>query len=169
MNSITIRPLETKEWETFRDFRLRALKAEPGVFHSSFQEELAYPREKWHGTLANPLDRVFGLFDANRLIGITAVFTWREDPSGETALLGMSFITPEYRGRGLSRLLYKARLEWIRAKNLFKRVVVSHRASNEASRSAIERHGFLPTRCAARIWPDGTTEDEIFYELQIST
>jgi GNAT superfamily N-acetyltransferase len=119
-------------------------------------------------TLADPADLVFGLFDAGHLIGITAVFRSREDPSGETALLGMSFIAPEYRGRGLSRLLYKARLEWIRTKGLFKRVVVSHRASNGASRRAIERHGFLPTRCAARIWPDGITEDEIFYEMRIS-
>jgi RimJ/RimL family protein N-acetyltransferase len=168
MNSITVRPLEPKEWAVFKDFRLQALKAEPGVFHSSYQEELAYTPEKWQRTLADPADLVFGLFDAGHLIGITAVFRWREDPSGETALLGMSFIAPEYRGRGLSRLLYKARLEWIRTKGLFKRVVVSHRASNGASRRAIERHGFLPTRCAARIWPDGITEDEIFYEMRIS-
>jgi GNAT superfamily N-acetyltransferase len=167
MNSITIRPLGPKEWAAFKNFRLLALKAEPGVFHSCYEEELAYAPEKWQGTLTNPSDRIFGLFDSDRLIGITGVFTWREDPSRETALFGMSFIAPGYRGRGLSRLLYKARLEWIRTKG-FKRLLVSHRASNGASRRAIERHGFLPTRCAARIWPDGTTEDEIFYEMQVS-
>ncbi len=98
--------------------------------------------EEWESTIRGPAHRVFGLFDAGRLIGITAVFAWREDPSGESAILAMSFILPEYRGRGFSRLLYKARLDWARTVVQFKRVVVSHRESNERSRRAIERHGF---------------------------
>ena len=102
------------------------------------------------------------------MIGITAVFTWREDPRGEVAVLAMSFIQLEYLGRGLSELLYKARLDWIRAQPQFKRVVVSHRESNEASRRASQRHGFRLWRRAPHVWHDGTTEDEIFYELRIA-
>jgi len=61
-----------------------------------------------------------------------------------------------------------ARLAWIRSQGVLRRIIVSHRASNEVSRRAIERHGFLPTRSAPRTWPDGTVEDELFYELRIS-
>jgi len=167
MSSITIRPLKLTDWVEFKDFRLQALQAAPGVFHSSYELEVTNQPEQWQCTLANPASQVFGLFDEEHLVGITAVFPSREDPSGETAMLAMSFILPEYRGRGLSRLLYKARLDWIRSQGVFQRIVVSHRASNEVSRRAIERHGFLPTRTAPRTWPDGTVEDELFYELQI--
>jgi len=168
MSSITTRPLHPTEWVAFRDFRLQALQAAPGVFHSSYEVEVTNTPEQWQRTLANPTSRVFGLFDEEHLVGITAVFPWSEDPSGESAILAMSFLLPEYRGRGLSRLLYKTRLDWTRSQGVFKRIVVSHRASNEASRRAIERHGFLPTRSAPRTWPDGTVEDELFYELQIA-
>jgi len=167
MSSITTRSLKATDWVKFRDFRLQALEAAPGVFHSSYELEVTIEPEQWQRTLANPASQVFGLFDEEYLVGITAVFPSSEDPSGETAVLAMSFILPEYRGRGLSRLLYKARLDWIRSHGVFKRIVVSHRASNEVSRRAIERHGFLPIRSAPRTWPDGTVEDELFYELQI--
>lgn len=167
MDSIIIRPLDPTEWASFWDFRLHALKVAPGAFASSHEVEVTTTPEVWQRTVRGPGHQVFGLFDVERLIGITAVFTWRDDPSGQTAILAMSFILPEYRGRGLSQLLYQARLDWIRTRGLFKRVTVSHRESNEVSRRAIKKHGFLPTGRAPRIWPDGTTEDEIFYELPV--
>jgi GNAT superfamily N-acetyltransferase len=169
MNSIIIRALESSEWTAFRDFRLQGLKVAPGVFGSAYGIEETLKPEEWQSTVSGPAQQVFGLFDVEYLIGIMAAFTWREDPSGHTAVLAMSFMLPEYRGRGLSRLLYETRLDWIRWHTQFTRVVVSHRESNQLPRRAIERHGFRLVRRAPRVWPDGTTEDEIFYELSIRT
>lgn len=166
--SCHIRPLDRADWEIFRELRLHALKTEPGKFASTHDAEATLPPEEWQETITgSPPYQVFGLFDGERLIGITAAFTWREDPTGETALLAMSFIREEYRGRGLSRLLYEARLGWIRQQPKFKRIVVSHRESNEISRAANQRHGFVAFKRVPHEWPDGTTEDEIFYELRI--
>jgi RimJ/RimL family protein N-acetyltransferase len=169
MSEITIRPFEATEWIHFRDFRLHALKAAPGVFVTSYQETAARSPEEWQAILNNPGHRVFGLFDSGHLIGITAALTWLEDESGETAMMGMSFILPEYRRRGLSRLLYQARLDWIKGQSQFKRIIISHRVSNEQSRHAIQAHGFLPMRRVPTTWPDGETEDAIIYELVIPT
>jgi RimJ/RimL family protein N-acetyltransferase len=152
----------------FKEFRLQALKVAPGVFATSYEEAVTRSPEQWQTTIRGPVHQVFGLFDDERLIGITAVFTSRDDPSGETAELAMSFILPEYRGQGLSRLLYETRLDWIRAQPQFRRVIVSHRASNEASRRANQRYGFLPIGRSTRKWPDGKSEDEIFYQLLIA-
>jgi RimJ/RimL family protein N-acetyltransferase len=123
--------------------------------------------EQWQDWIGGPGHQVFGLFDGDRLAGITAVFTSREDPSGETALLAMSFIRPEYRGQGLSAAFYDARLAWVRAHPQFRRVVVSHRQSNEPSRRANQKQGFEFVRRLPRVWPDGGIEDEVFYELRI--
>ena len=142
MNSVIIRALDPAEWAVFRDFRLQALRAAPGVFITSYDEALVRTPEEWQDTIKGPAHQVFGLFDGELLIGITAAFTSCEDPSGETALLAMSFILPKYRGSGLSRLLYEARLDWIRTNPHFKRVVVSHRLSNEVSRRAINDMDF---------------------------
>lgn len=168
MTSISIRALEPAEWEMFRDFRLAALQASPGVFTMTYDESVAHTAEQWQATIKGPAHQVFGLFDGPRLIGITAVFSDREDPSGSTALLAMSYIAPDHRGRGLSRLFYDARLAWVRARPQFRRVIVSHRKSNEASRLANQRHGFVFVKLVSQTWPDGATEDEVCYELRIA-
>jgi RimJ/RimL family protein N-acetyltransferase len=167
MSEISIRALNQADWAAFRELRLRALRTEPGKFFASYSEEVGKAPDEWQQTIAGSAHQVFGLFDDQRLIGITAVFTWREDPTGETAILAMSFILPEYRGRGASKLLYRARFDWIRAQPQFKRIVVSHRESNQPSRKAIEHHGFLFLKRTERTWPDGTTEDELSYELRV--
>ena len=167
MDRIAIRPFDTAEWERFREFRLAALAAKPGLFAVSYNEAEARPPEDWQRTIEGIDRRVFGLFDDQRLIGITAAFAWREDPTGQTAFLAMSFILPEYRGRHLSRILYQARLDWIRAHGQFKRVVVSHRVSNEVSGRAMQHFGFQETHRARKVWPDGGEEDEVFYELNL--
>jgi RimJ/RimL family protein N-acetyltransferase len=123
--------------------------------------------ETWQSLVRGPTNQIFGLFDGDRLVGITGAFTWPDDCSGETATLVMSYIVPAYRGRGLSRLLYAAALDWTRAHPRFSRVTVAMRASNAVSRRACERHGFTPVRTATRTWPDGANEDEIVYELQL--
>jgi RimJ/RimL family protein N-acetyltransferase len=166
--AIHIRSLDPSEWTIFKDFRFRSLEAEPGKFSSSYGREAAMLPQEWQDTITGPDHQVFGLFDQAHLIGITAVFTSREDASCETAILAMSFILPEFRGRNLSRMLYEARLEWIWAHPQFTRVVVSHRDSNAISRRANQRYGFVLSGRAKRKWPDGTTEDEVFYELRIS-
>ncbi|MBL8543244.1 MAG: GNAT family N-acetyltransferase [Hyphomonadaceae bacterium] len=165
MIAILIRPLQEDDWAPFRALRLRALQSEPGVFATAYAEAAARPESQWRWTVSGADHQAFGLFDGAALIGITAIFRDSEDPSGATAMLAMSFIEPAYRGRGLSQLFYDARLAWARAHGGFRRIVVSHRASNEASRRANQRHGFTLTGSAPRTWPDGVTEDEISYEL----
>jgi RimJ/RimL family protein N-acetyltransferase len=167
MIGIIIRGLEPPEWEVFRDFRLNALRDTPGVFSTAYDTAAAWSPENWQATIKGADHQVFGLFDAKQLIGITAVFTDRDDPAGQTALLAMSFILPSYRRRGLSDMFYDARLAWVRARPQFRRVRVSHRKSNEVSRRANQRHGFVQTKVAPLIWPGGETEDEIIYELEI--
>ena len=167
MNSIAIRAFHPAEWAIFREFRLGALRAAPGVFATSYEEAAARSQQEWEAPIIGHAHRVFGLFDGAHLIGITAALTWREDPSGQTAVLAMSFILPEYRGRGLSRLFYEARLDWIRSQPQFRRVIVSHRASNEAPRRTNHRYGFVPTGRVEHVWPDGESEEEITYELSI--
>lgn len=167
MNSVILRPLEASEWKVFRDFRLDSLKAAPGVFAMTYDAAAIWSPEDWQAEVKGPDHQVFGLFDAKQLIGITAAFTYRGDPTGQTALLAMSFILPFYRGRGLSRLFYDARLAWIRSQPQFRCILVSHRKSNEASRRANQRHGFVQIKTASHTWPDGETEDEIFYQLEI--
>jgi GNAT superfamily N-acetyltransferase len=168
MTDIFIRALKPAEWLVVRDFRLASLKDCPGAFALSYDEAATWSPEQWQAEISAPTHQIFGMFDGGVMIGITAAFTWRGDPTGKTALLAMSYILPLYRGRGLSRLLYEARLRWIRRRPKFEKVIVSHRASNETSRRANQRHGFVRMKAEPHKWRDDVTEDEIFYELEIA-
>jgi len=165
---IQIRSLTESDWVSLRDIRLEALRTEPGVFSSTHEAECKWSDESWR-SLAQGDERhqLFGLFDGATLVGITAAFSDRNDPSGQTAMLAMSYIAPAYRGRGLSRLSYEIRLNWVRSRAHFTRVRVSHRRSNEASRRANQRFGFRETGVHETAWPDGAIEDEVHYEKLI--
>jgi RimJ/RimL family protein N-acetyltransferase len=165
---VTMRPLERSDWRALKDLRLHALRTEPGVFFSSHDREVAASDEVWQSLAAGEGVQIFGAFDGSTLVGITGVFTHRDDPTGSTAGLGMTYLRPEYRGRGLSAVFYETRMQWIREQPRFTRVAVSHRRSNEASRRAIRRAGFSPAGAEPHTWPDGAVDDDVHYELSLA-
>jgi RimJ/RimL family protein N-acetyltransferase len=166
--SITTRALTTQDLETFRQIRLRALREHPDVYATSYGEAAARTERDWIEILDGKGKCMFGLFDGDRLIGIAAVFTSREDPSGRTGLLAMDYIDPLYRDRRLSRLLYQARIDWAKQHPPFRRVVISHREGNEHSRRANQAFGFKLVDKREMAWPDGTNAPEYMYELDLA-
>jgi RimJ/RimL family protein N-acetyltransferase len=159
------RQLTPADWEANREIRLEALAECPGNYFTPLAEAEARSEAQWRAMLADPDRAVFGLYDGDALAGVTAIYIARDvDPDGSAAGLAMSYIRPEWRGRGLAALLYAARLDWARQRGVT-RVGVSHRASNEPSRRAIERQGFTRIGAEPYDWPDGVTEDNVRYEL----
>lgn len=167
MARIAIRPLTPDDTEIFRALRLRALRMHPGYFAADPGKAEQEPEEYWRETLNGQGKQVFGLFGDTTLIGITGVFTWREDPSGQTGVMAMSFIEPDYRDHGYSDLFYKTRIDFAKSHKPWKKLVVSHRADNEPSKRAIAKHGFVLTGTKETDWPDGTRDKEYTYELDL--
>jgi RimJ/RimL family protein N-acetyltransferase len=161
-----IRRLLADDWEAHRDIRLEALADSPGNYFTSLAEARARGDDAWRAMLMGPSMAIFGLYDDTALIGLTGVYLDRDDPSGRTAGLAMSYIRPAWRGRGFSALFYAARLDWAREQGCT-RMIVSHRASNTPSRRAVERHGFQRIGADRHRWPDGSEEDDVRYELML--
>lgn len=164
--SVAVRQFKPDDWMVVREVRLNALRDRPGSFAVTAETAEAVTEEEWRQFLENKQQTVFGLYAETGLIGITAIFIDRDDPSGATGLLGMTWLKPAWRGKGLSRLIYEARIEWARARALT-RVRVSHRDGNEPSRRAMIAHGFTYTGRTSVRWPDGQDADEIHYELRL--
>ncbi|MCW3848667.1 GNAT family N-acetyltransferase [Sphingomonas sp. LB-2] len=163
---IAVRRLTADDWRANREIRLEALAEFPGNYFTSLAEAEARSDEKWRAMLADPKMAIFGLYDGDALAGLAAIYIADEDPSGRTAGFAMSYIRPVWRGHGHAATLHRARLDWARA-NGMARVIVSHRASNEPSRRAIERSGFTRTGATLHRWPDGIEEDNVEYELRL--
>ncbi len=166
--NISIRQLSEKDWRILSQVRLKALKTDPKVFGSNYAKESKMTEADWRGWLQREDAAVFMLFAGEKPIGMTSVSVWREDETNQTAILTASWLEPEFRGKGLSKLIYEARIDWAKARPTVKRIIVSHRASNVASKYANQKHGFVFTHTNEKVWVDGITEDEVCYELKIS-
>ena len=139
----------------------------PDYFLDTPEQTLEIPETEWQRRIHSDQSCAFGLFHNRELIGITGIFKAPDTP--DVAKLVMSYIKPEYRGRGLSALFYQVRLEWARVQPDIKRLQVSHRKGNEASRKAILSHGFVLDSTEPRQWPDGTIEADFIYYRDAST
>jgi RimJ/RimL family protein N-acetyltransferase len=161
---VEVRRFLPEEWASYREIRLHALQADPQVFSSSHAREVGRTEAEWRARLAQPGSAVFGVFAGAELVGLTGVYVG-EDPT--VATLAASWLAPGWRRRGLSRLLYAARLAWAQGHPTVTRVQVSHRVGNEASRRANQAFGFVFTHTAPLAWPDGVVEDEVCYVLEL--
>ena len=168
-DEIYIRALSVKDVEIYKPLHLEALKTESGFFSSRYEDALKRSPAEWKEILSGTDRHLFAMFlkhpESDMPIGLTGLFANRDDP--QTGELVHSFILPYYRGRGLSDLFYRVRLELAMQHSSFLRLKVSHRAGNEPSRRAILRHGFTQTHKTRRLWPDGVEEEEWHYTLDL--
>ncbi|MFA7277258.1 MAG: GNAT family protein [Pseudobdellovibrionaceae bacterium] len=154
------------DWAIYRAARLEALRLNSNVFLRSEDEESVKQDEYWREHLRDTYgSAIFGLYSGDDVIGLTGAFRWRESPL-DTVILGMSYIRPEYRGRGLSRLFYEKRLEWAWAQGGITRILVAHREGNEASRAANQKWGFAPYGSEIITYGNGECAKNYKYELR---
>ena len=167
MSEYSIRKLDEDDWQIFKQIRLEALATDPYVFGSNLAAESERSEEQWREFLRSPKYGIFVLFVGADPRGMTGIHLDRNDPSERTALLWGSWLAPEVRGKGLSKLLYESRIAWAREHPTAERIVVSHRASNLSSKFANQSFGFSPTHVTEKVWNDGIAEKEFHYELLV--
>lgn len=167
MPQYRIRKLVEDEWRIYKQIRLESLNTDPSVFGATMAAESERTEDEWRQPLRSPNCAVFALFAGDIPKGITGVVLDRDDNEGRTALLWGSWLAPEIRRKGLSKLLFEARLSWAREHATVERVIVSHRATNIASKFANQNFGFVPTHVTQKVWNDGITEEEFHYELML--
>lgn len=164
----SIRQLDEDDWAEFSRIRLKALQTDSEVFASSYQKESQFTESYWRSRLRDENCAIFVVLENEMPIGITGVSANREDASGKTAVLWGSWLEPNARGKGLSNLMYQARINWAKNRNAFEKVVVAHRASNLASKYANQKHGFIKTHEEEMIWTNGEIDVLISYELRLT-
>lgn len=162
--AFSIRQFSPPETGAYKAIRLEALQLEPGMFGNSYAMEAALTEQEWLERITAPGNARFGLYHLTELIGLTGIVADKEKP-GE-AYMTQSYIRKAYRGRGLSRLLYQARIEWAKA-NAVKRLIIGHKESNIISKAANQHFGFVYTHSENREWPDGSNQPMLYYELFI--
>ena len=162
---ITVRALTEDDWQMFEKLRLAALKECPNVFLSPYAAERDNTPDVWKSWLKQDGKCVFALFNEAEFIGFQGVATYWYDKA--VGIIWGSYIKPEHRKRGLSGRLYRACLDYAKGFLPWKKLIVSHREGNEASRRSILEFDFKFTHRDTKNWHDGVVCDELHYALDL--
>jgi ribosomal protein S18 acetylase RimI-like enzyme len=140
---VRIVPITAENAEAFRRVRLQALKDAPTAFGSTYAEESAFGEDQW----ARRVERWNGLqgigflaMDGNQPCGIAGALI---EPCRHAQLVSM-WTAPEFRHRGVGRLLVDAVTAWAVSRGvLVLRLMVT--SCNEPAMAFYESLGFTRT------------------------
>lgn len=166
MENFSIRQLVATDWQLYRDLRLEALSRHPNFFSPS-RDEFKFTELEWKERLDNKNAASFGLFSGPTMIGLTGIVRENNNSQSSNALLVSSYIQPEYRERGLSKLFFEARLQWAKKQGNIKTLTLEHRDDNLASQKAHQKFGFQLLESRMQSWPDGQQRPCLIYRLKI--
>jgi len=160
-----VRLLTKCEWQDLRDIRIEALTLHPDMFCASMDYTKSLTKNDWKNYIDNENSKIFGLFDNEKLIGITSIFSTKENP--HIAILAMNYIKPNYRGQGLVKLLYQSCIDLALQNNNIEMLQVSHREGNDVSKNIILKYGFKYSGEKEISWTDATQDIEHIYTLDL--
>ena len=145
MKSLSIRPLQTDEWELLRELRVRALTDAPDAFAQTIEEIQGEPETYWQQLAKNlrfSHHEFFIAFLNEEPIGIT--YGHLEAVDRHVAQVGSMWVSPMTRGKGIGKqLLYRA-MSWATAQGA-KRMRLWVTVGNSPARKLYESAGFVPT------------------------
>ena len=140
-----VRRLKASEWKAFQELRLRALRADPLAFGSSFRREKAYPSDRWKswadgGARGGEAATFVAEAEPGCLVGMAGVFT----AGDEYHVWGM-WVSPEFRNRGLGGRLFDRVLEWTQLTNPQREVSLEVNRDQASAFRLYEGRGFRAT------------------------
>ncbi len=166
MDNIEIVRLKPEEWKQYRDLRLRALKEEPQAYCSTYEKNAKRPDEFWQQRIEDTINKdiqwlIFAKLN-DALVGMVGAFA-EEQP--DTAHVIAVYVSPEARGKGISKMLMKELLTRIKTNNNIKKIIVDVNSEQEAALNLYKNSGFQIIKQYRMILGDGKEHD--VYQLQM--
>jgi GNAT superfamily N-acetyltransferase len=142
-DDMQIERLGSRDWETLRELRLRALADAPTAFESSLEDEQRMSPAEWQ-RWATESDRTITVIalQGGSAVGIAGGM-FDDASSSEVQLVAM-WVDPSHRRRGVGSALVEWVVGWARQRGA-SRVRLWVTETNEEAIALYERAGFLPT------------------------
>ncbi|MGC2191989.1 MAG: GNAT family N-acetyltransferase [Candidatus Dormiibacterota bacterium] len=147
-------PIAAREWQRYREIRLRALTEAPEAFGSSWANESARPDSVWRERSISTPDRQ--MWSARRGEGWIGLVGAVREPDFQLQLVSM-WVDPGWRRQGVARALIAAVVAWHRLGGS-SRLVLWVSSDNPAARLCYESEGFRLTGARLALPPDPTRE-----------
>jgi len=125
-----------RDWTTWRDLRLRALRDSPSAFASTYEREVGFAETQWRQRLGGDGVAVLATVSGDP-VGMAGGF---RDLPGLLHVVAM-WVDPGHRRRGVGWALLRGLEEWADAHGL--RLHLDVNTANTAARTSYERYGFV--------------------------
>lgn len=163
---IEVKILKPDDWMLLRAIRIDMVAEKPEYFLDTPVTAAARPESEWRARLGHPITRHFGFFLKGELIGIIGAFHYPQLPE-RTIDIGMLYIRPEYRGRGLAKIGFRKCLDYAATLQDIDYAATAHREGNNASRKVIEAMGFNLAYVCEKPFGDNTIGKSWNYKITI--
>lgn len=144
--SISIRTLGSEDFDAFRKMRFEALATSPNSFFTLLQEEEGKGPEEYYQCFSDTAnasnDCMFGLFDGERLIGLTGLTREPRTKRQHIAWIRSVYVTPEYRGRQFGKMLVQHAIDNARMVEGIQVLHLSVESGNTAAKNTYLSLGF---------------------------
>ena len=160
MDNIKIISLKPDNWKKYRNLRLKALKEEPQAFGSTYEDNNKHPDEYWQQRLEDTLTKktqwlVFAKLNGI-LVGMVGGFAEKEPDNAHVIAV---YVTPEARGKGISKLLMKELLTRIKTNNIIKKITVDVNLEQDVALNLYKNLGFQVIKRYRLVLGDGKEHD----------
>lgn len=166
--SIEVHIATSDDWEQIKSLRIKSVELHPDVFAPK-----KHPNDltinEWKERAANPASVSFLLIDTkdNTPVGLSGIYFEAGNPRSATGHMVSTFIMPSYKGKGLSHLLYEARIEWAKKHPTLERLMLEQRKSNKIIKMVHQKHGFIFLRDSKVRFADGSDVPTEVYDLKL--
>lgn len=139
---VSLRQLTLEDADSFRSFRLAALRESPASFGGSAAEEERLPVAEWHTRLGAPGSAVLGYFSYDTLIGTLGYFLSKDD---QLPWLWAMYVEPGYRRQGIGWALLTRAVSDLRNEG-HPQVYLTVNSASAAAGALYRAFGFAQTR-----------------------
>ncbi len=165
---LSVAVVEPRDWRDLRAIRLEALQLEPAAYSSSYEETLARPDEHWQQRLASDHSVHLLARARSRPIGMVGGYLSSDEGDDGVAVVFGMYVTSEYRGRGIGRLLLTSLIDRLSAFPHISTIRLGVTETQGPARSLYESIGFqVVGKTEEGIVVDGRRYDELIMELRV--
>lgn len=158
-------------WLDYKNLRLKALKEEPQSFGSSYEDHKDNTDSEWQQRLEEYKQGkkawMFFAEKSGKLIGM--VGGWQEETDiqqGIVNIMGM-YVVPEYRGKGISKLLLHTLLEELKKNTSIKKVTLTVNTSKTSAFNLYKNLGFVEIEKKMEKMGDGVEYEVVEMEKKL--
>ena len=156
---IEIIKLPVSEWQTYKTLRLRALKEETKAFSTRYEEQAKHTDEQWQNRLATGEYMLFAKLN-DQLVGMMVGYIPNPEKDKQSANIVSVYVTPEARGKGISKRLMEELLKHLKAGGITK-VKLTVNKDQLAAVNLYQNFGFQITGKEESVMGDRVTHTEL--------